>query len=343
MTKQNLIVFPGGCYGTFFEWLFNFIEDPLIKLPFWEDGSSHDFDGNFLWPKERLFQYISSGKKSRFSRMHLGVFDEINRFDGCHLDEYYKILDKELSFLSNHFDNIMVIGFDQESVLWFHHNGFDKVIFTDQNFEDNMVPLGYSKEVFKSFFTHDPAERIKHLIDLEVKSELSPFKVTNLIGWNKNNIHDFDTWELRELLSFYWFTRTDGEIDAWEKNKLLHDDILFISITDIKNKFIDTVTKSANHFDVGVPDNMIDRLQQVYAKWLPLQKHINKDSICSQVVESLLAQTPFDWSNCNLSILDEAWIQKTLRENDIEIRCHDLNVFPTNTEEFLPLLFKEKK
>ena len=194
MNKQNLIVFPGGCYGTFFEWLFNFIEDPLIELPFWEDGSSHDFGGNFLWPKERLFQYISSGNKSRFSRMHLGVFDEINRFDGCHLDEYYKIIDKELKFLSDHFDNIMVIGFDHESVLWQQHNGFDKVIYTHENFENEMMPYGYSKEAFKSYFSHDPVQRLRHFIELEVNSELSPFKVTNLMAWHKNDINDFDMW-----------------------------------------------------------------------------------------------------------------------------------------------------
>ena len=170
------------------------------------------------------------------------------------------------------------------------------------------------------------------------------------MGWHKNNIYDFDIWELRELVSFYWFTRTHGEIDAWEKIKLLHHHkILCISINDIKNNFIHTVIKSAQHFDVPVLPEMIDRLTEVYNKWLPLQKQINKDSICRQVVESLLDKIPFDWSHCNLSIVDEAWIQKTLRDNQVEIKCQDLNVFPTNTDDFLPLLeteallFKETK
>lgn len=338
MNKQNLIVFPSGCYGTFFEWIFNFLEDPTMELPFNDDGSSHKFVGSFLWPKEKLFQHISSGNKHRFNRMHFGVYEEINRFDSCHSDQYHNVLAKELDFLSAHFDKIMVLGFDQESVLWQEHNGFDKVILTDESFRDEMEIYGYTKEGFKSFFAIDPADRIRHLIDREVKLELSPFKVTNLMGWHKNNIYDFDTWELRELLSFYWFTRTAGTIDAWEKIKLLHQDVLFVSITDIKNNFIDTVTKSAQHFDVPVRDGMIDRLQEVYEKWLPLQKQINKDSICRQVVESLLDKIPFDWSHCNLSILDEAWIQKALRDNHVEIRCHNLNVFPTNTEDFLPLL-----
>jgi len=344
MNKQNLIIFPNGCYGTFLEWILNFLENPSMELPFSDDGSSHNFDGNFLWPKEKLFQHISSGRKHRFSRMHLGIFEKMNRHDGYHADEYYKILDKELNFLSEHFDKMIVIGYDQQSVLWQQHNGFEKVLFTDQNFEDELGHYGYLKEVYKPYFTTDPMERLKHFIDLEVKSEFSPFRVTNLMGWHKNNINDFDIWDLRELLSLYWFTRTDGEIDAWEKNKRLqHDETIFISITDIKNNFIDTVIRSARHFDVYVPDEMIGRLQEVYQQWLPLQKQINKDSLCRQIVESLCKQISFDWSNCNLSILDEAWIQKTLRDNQVEIKCHNLNEFPTNTEDFLPLLFKEKK
>jgi len=344
MTKQNLIVFHGGCYGTFFEWIFNLLENPSIDLPFLDDGSSHDFIGNFLWPRERLFQHMSSGNTHRFSRMHLGVYEEQNRFDNCHTDEYHKVIDRELNFLLEHFDRLMVIVYDHESMLWQAHNTFDKVIFTHENFENEMIPYGYSKEAFKSLFSHDPVARLKHSIELELQTDLSPFTVTNLMGWHKSDINDFDIWELRELLSFYWFTRTDGEIDAWEKVKLLHQDkILFLSITDIKKNFIDTVIKSAQHFDVPVPDEMVSRLNEIYEKWLPLQKQINKDSICRQVVESLLDEILFDWSNCNLSILDEAWIQKTLRDNHVEIKCHNLNVFPTNTEDFLPLLIKEKK
>jgi hypothetical protein len=97
------------------------------------------------------------------------------------------------------------------------------------------------------------------------------------------------------------------------------------------------------YFDVSVPDEMIEPLQQVYRHWLTLQKQINKDQICNQIVNSLRDKIPFNWSHCNLSIVDEAWIQKTLRDNHVEIRCHGLDVFPTNTEDFLPLLFKEKK
>ena len=341
--KQNLIIFPSGCYGTFFEWLFNFLENPSIEFPFCDTGSSHHFVGNVLSPNEKLFEHISSGNRHRFSRVHFGIFEKRDSIDGSYIDEYHKIIDKELRFLVEHFDNILVIMYGQESVLWQQNNGFDKSLFTDEIFNEYLGKYGHSKEYYKCYFVSDTVERIKHLLDLEVKSELSPFTAKNLMGWNKDNIYDFAVWELRELLSLYWFTRTSGEIDALEKNKLLHQDkIQFISIVDIKNNFVDTVIKSANHFDIPVSSEMIDRLNEVYQQWLPLQKQINKDAICSQIVDSLRKRISFDWSHCDLSIIDEAWIQKTLRDSQIEIRCHGLDVFPTNTDDFLPLLFEEK-
>jgi hypothetical protein len=344
MNKQNLIVYPGGCYGTFFEWLFNFLENPSMPVPFRSSGSSHIFPGNLLYPKEKLSQHIASGRQHRFSRMHPGMLE--NNYS----EEYHKILENELKFLMLHFDSMLVIGYDQESVLWQQNNGLFKTLFDDESFQEELAQYGHSKEHFKHLFVADPVARIKTQLDQEIKSELGSFNAGNLNGWHKNNINEFDVWELRELLSLYWFTRTDGEIDALEQNKLLHHNkIMFISISDIKNNFIDTVTRSAQHFDVPMADTMINRLQDVYQQWLPLQTQINKDSICRQVVESLLDNIPFDWRHCNLSIIDEAWIQKTLRDNQVEIKCQDLNEFPTNTDDFLPLLeteallLKEKK
>jgi hypothetical protein len=236
MNKQNLIVFPSGCYGTFLEWIFNFLENPSMELPFSDTGSSHKFIGNIFFPKETLFEHIASSNKYRFSRIHADLIIPDN--SRC-ADQYHDAIDKALTFLSDHFDNIMVIGYNRQSVLWQQNNVFDKSCVTDQWFTDILAPYGYSRESFKHMFERNLVERIKHMIDQDVNSKSSPFKTENLTGWHKDSIYDFELWELRELVSFYWFTRTDGEIEAWEKTKLLHQDILFISITDIKNNFID--------------------------------------------------------------------------------------------------------
>lgn len=333
--KQNLIVYPGGCYGTFFEWIFNFLENSSIPLPFVHDGSSHEFHGNLLYPKEKLFAYITSGHSHRFSRAHPGLFEN-NQIDHS---EYHRSIEKDLNFLSEHFDKILAISYSEDSVLWQQNNGLDKTYLSEETFENELGKYGHDRDQFRHCFERDPVKRIKQIIAYEVNSEFSPLTVQNLMGWHKNNINDFDIWELRELLSFYWFTRSDGEIAAWRKNAQLNSDkIMFINIDDIKHNFLHTVKNAAGHFGVPMGDDVLDSLQQVHAKWLNLQKQINKDSLCRQIVDALLQRIPFDWNQCNLSLIDEAWIQKTLRDHNVEIKCQDLNVFPTNTDDFLPLL-----
>jgi hypothetical protein len=339
MIKQNLIVYIAGCYGTFFEWMFNFLEDPTIEVPFQSNGNSHNFTGNFLNPKERVFEYINSDRKNRFSRAHSRIFEKTNQHEHVYQDSYDEIVYEELNFFNGHFDKILALSYDQDSVLWQQNNCLDKVLLTEESYTRNFQQYGYTKEYLKVLFTNNPVERVKCLLELAVNSTHSTFTTQNLMAWGKNNIHNFDLWELRELLSFYWFTRTDGEIDAWQKNKLRHgQSMLFVSITDLKKNFLDTVLKSARHFDIAVTDQTLEKLQEIYHDWLRLQKQINKDEFCSLIVESLCNKQPFDWHDANLTIIDEAWIQKRLRDNNILIKCQDLNKLPASVKDFLPLL-----
>ena len=65
---------------------------------------------------------------------------------------------------------------------------------------------------------------------------------------------------------------------------------------------------------------------------------MNKDAVCDKIVNSIATNELFDWSTISLSILDEAWIQKSLSDKGIQIKCYKLNTFPTNSKDFQPLL-----
>jgi hypothetical protein len=207
-----------------------------------------------------------------------------------------------------------------------------------KSFKEDWEIYGYTKEFLKNYLTENTIEQIKHTIDLEINSASSPLTVKNLQGWNKNNIYDFDIWELRELLSFYWFTRSDGQIHAWNKLKSTNNDILFISVTDLKKNFTKTVLNVAQHFDIKLNDSWTVRLEEVRQHWLPLQKQIDKDDTCNRIVQALCTKEYLDWSDISLSIVDEAWIQKELFKRNIGIKCNKLNIFPKNTIEFDLLL-----
>ena len=336
MNTQNIIFYPAGCYGTFFEWLFTFLENPDIALPFSDSGSSHNFRGNFYDPKEKLFEHVNSNTQLRFSRVHPGLFKKVN--ENSFNDEYDKVIQRDLDFLKKHFDKILILTYDYQSTLWFVNNQLDKILISEDKFNTAYAPYGYTKEFFKSSLTKDSVERIKHLINQEVESTFSTLTVKNLQGWNKNNIYEFDIWELRELLSFCWFAKSDGQIEAWNTIELSNKDLLFISITDLREKFVEVVLKAAEYFKVDITDTQITDLKEIYQQWAPLQQQIDKDNFCAKIVESLCGQEYFDWADIPLSIIDEAWIQKELLKRDISIKCDKLNVFPTNTKDFKPLL-----
>jgi hypothetical protein len=339
MTSQNIIFYPPGCYGTFFEWICNFLENSNIELPFLATGSSHGFPGNYYEPACKIFENIQSGKQFRFSRIHPGFFEGANSHERCFQLGYAGMLQEDLSFLKNHFDNILVLAYDSQSTLWQENNILTKTLLTEESYASKMVPYGYSREFVHYRMIKDPVLRIRYQLEHEINS-VSPasFTVENLKGWGKTNIHDFEIWELRELLSFYWFTRAESQIAAWEKIKQSNHDLMHVSITALKTNFLDTILSIANYFDLEVNDSHVDRIREFYPQWLELQTQINKDDLCDTIVKSLCNNQWVDWSSTPLSIIDEAMIQKKLFENKIGIKCTNLNVFPTNTDDFRPLL-----
>lgn len=336
--NQTIIVYTSGCYGTFFEWIFNLLQDPEIEIPFTSNGSSHKFLGNFFDPQEKLFEHINSGQKHQFSRVHPGMFEKVNEHEAAYQYSYDLVLQNDLDFLKKHFDKIIVLTYDHASVLWCENNMLTKSLVSNTWYQEKFQEHGYTKEFMKFIMDPDSIERIKHKIDLEVNSKLSPFGQSNLMAWNKTSIYDFDIWQLRELLSFCWFTRSQGQIQAWQQIKQNNPDILVLSISDLRNQFESTVLQAANFAGTVLHGRPWEKLTIIHQQWLELQQQINKDGLCNKIIKCLITKESFDWSTTELSIIDEAFIQHTLYTAGINIRCQDLNKFPTNTQDFIPLL-----
>jgi hypothetical protein len=336
--STNIIYYAAGCYGTFFEWVLNFLENPNIELPFKDTGSSHKFKGNLFWPREKLFEYINSSTRHRFSRIHPDLFEKVNQHNRCHEIDFAQLLEEDLLFLKNHFDNTLILTYDTQSILWYENNLLDKTLLTEEQYKNNLAHYGYTTQFLKGNMTADSVLRIRYLLEREINSEFSSFTIENLKAWGKDNIHDFEIWELRELLSFYWFTRNKGQLDAWNYIKQLPGNTMYISISDLRTQFLDIVINSAKFVGISINNSQIDKLIEIYQQWLSLQKQITKDELCNKIVSALCNNTAFDWSDKPMSIVDEAMIQKKLFENNVGIKCDKLNIFPTNTDDFKILL-----
>ena len=168
-----------------------------------------------------------------------------------------------------------------------------------------------------------------------VGKELS---LSNIQAWNKNNIMDFDAWDLRELLSVYWFNRAKDRYTCWDHLKTDFSKIKFICIDDIKNNFQKTILEFLEYFEVDVDTTKLSQLSRLENEWISKQYHINKDNLTNKIINNLIGKQYLDWTNEPITLLDEAYIQKCLADNGIQIKCQDLNAFPTNVKDFLPLL-----
>lgn len=329
LMKANLIYYPGGCYGTFLEWCCDFfsIDGTENEFPFTSTGSSHKFDGNFLFPPPVLHKYIESDIILPLVRIHPSIFENVNSHDMLMKNSFFDVISNDFDFLNQHFSKILVCHPDTTSYIWLDNNIIDKVFLTDNQIALLFEPWGYTREFLKPL-TKDQKQRFIEML----KSELD---LKNIQQW-KDNIYDFDIWELRELLSLYWFNRLKDSLTCWTVLKEKYPNISFISLNDLKYKFSETVIDCLEYFNVKIDPKKLSRLTELENEWRNVQYHIDKDDLVNNIVKNLISQTDFSWSP--LSLIDEAYIQKSLRDQGIEIKCWNLNNFPTSTKEFLPYL-----
>ena len=83
----------------------------------------------------------------------------------------------------------------------------------------------------------------------------------------------------------------------------------------------------------------IDELQPIHDKMLALQTHINQDSLCHGIIQNVLSrEDTMVWAP--LPLASESWIQWKLRELGYEIRCHGLDIFPSDVKTLKSLMYK---
>jgi hypothetical protein len=333
--NSNLIFYLPGCYGTFIEWLCNFLENPDTTLPFIQNGSSHLFKGNMFDPKERLFEYLSSNQSYTYSRIHPNLFEQINQNNRFFQNGYFEVLQEDLDFLKTHFNRILVLSSSVDDVLWTENNKLTK-IFKHEYITEIYVTYGYSPNVF-DHLDKDAITRLKKLIEFEYKAESSAFRKENIMAWGKNSIHDFEIWELRELLSLFWFTQSESQTAAHSKLKINNPDLMHISPADLRDNFESTVSTLADFFNITVAKDAMVKLPEIEKQWRSSQHYMYRDALCNDIVDSIVNDNFLDWSEHSLSIIDEALIQKKLYDQKIGIRCYNLNIFPSNTNDLLKL------
>jgi len=156
-------------------------------------------------------------------------------------------------------------------------------------------------------------------------------------NWNKSSREHMDIWEIREFLSMYIFKQHAAEFENNLIEKYENKNIKKINIKNLFFNFENTIKDLLLWSDLAL---VKDNFREIHDIWTSKQEHKNKDVIAKKIIESILEEKYYDWSNYNLSIIDEAFVQMTLRDlHKLDLRCYNLNVFPTNTKDLKDLLF----
>ena len=327
----NLIYYVAGCYGTFVEWACTSIADGKTNtdLPYTVTGSSHNFIGNPLWMPGQLFSEIESENDLAFARCHPVIFQQANSKEILHNNLYHDIVLQDISFLQEHYNNILVLHPTTTSRLWQENNYLQKVTMTDELYNAGYSAAGYSKDFLSELFLTDFNKKIIETL----RKEISDGKT---MQWNKSSIHDMSIWELRELSSLQWFDRSKDMFTCWESLEKQFSNIKFMSLDCFRTNFCASVVDFLEYFNVKQPP--IASIKQIEADWRPRQDHINKDKDVELIIDSVINNFNHDWGDLSLTMLDEAYIQKKLRDVGIKIKCYNLDKFPTNTKEFSLLI-----
>ena len=82
----------------------------------------------------------------------------------------------------------------------------------------------------------------------------------------------------------------------------------------------------------------IEDLLPYHYENIKLQKFINQDLICNDILQATLGNENKVWES--LPLTSEAWLQWQFRNLGYELKCYNLNTFPSNSEQLRELLYK---
>lgn len=153
-------------------------------------------------------------------------------------------------------------------------------------------------------------------------------------NWNQSyqSYRDMQLWELREWFSIFY----PGYIQEWISSRNLVDDSwLTVSNTEILNnthsQFLNII-----EFCKLTPRRGLGSFVEI---WTASQQYIlNEFNLIDQIVSSAVAELPFSWEP--LHIIAESIVQQRLRHLGYELKCYNLNTFPTDSLTLNTLLYK---
>lgn len=302
MTKKIYILYHPGSYGSYVRWLIDFANDVGHR---YRDITS-----------DPLMEDGSSHNFERVSKSHPNGLNEI-------LDTLEETTNEDCGYKI--YRAIPVID---------EVHGIDEVLINITKKGDQVRCIYIS--------INDKHDRDLVFINQGLKIK----EFLNLIStkWNeKVKRYDLDSpsfihsprWVQREILSMNYepmITSLTGHPRS-SYPRLLKVDLMDI----INGDPVSLAQKLLSHCGMDMRKGIDHVIQDTHSKMLRSQTSFKVLQETYDAVEACLTNT--DMQLCNQTLFSEAIIQNELRKNGKEIRCWQLNVFPSSTAELVKLLY----
>lgn len=344
MKNSNIILYSAGAYGNFINWCCDYFSGQINsdEVPLNDLGNCHNYTDAILlmWPPEfKKYTENADAPLHQFVQVHETSFDTTDSYLILE-KKIVELLVKNLTYLQENYKKSIYVYATNTSKIWLLNNAIYKIRMADR--------FGTHDEHFvREYLTNKGATlaTIDELIcygDERLKKQVSNQSgmQENLQQWGHNTVDEFKVWELRELLSKYYYDRLLNSITSpliIAELKLKFPDVYFIELDQLRDNFKQTIYNILQYFEITPADNW-NNITNIHHSWAAKQLHMNKDQQIDRIVDALLNKGSLDWSTWNLTLIDEFVIQRKLSDNNVEIKCWGLDTFPTNTKDLLPLL-----
>jgi len=150
--------------------------------------------------------------------------------------------------------------------------------------------------------------------------------------WRGNN-----PWEAREHLSFYLWGHNVAEVRFNDVKSYSNYRFKEIETNMIRDQFVDTVIALADWLEIEVVRSIAD-IELLQKDWLKNEPNLYKDKLIKDLTSAIINDKFMEMKD--LSIFDEAIIQRNLRLEGYEIECFELNTWPTDTIKLRELIYE---
>jgi len=170
-------------------------------------------------------------------------------------------------------------------------------------------------------------------------------------GWIEHNRHTFidlnawesdkkEIWEMREFLSLFLYDQLLSETELpnvldyqnYDSNK-----IKFVYMNELRDKFTITFKDLCNWLNLQISRTDSD-IFQLEKDWKNHESFLYKDMLINDLVNAIIDNKNLSMEN--LTLVDEAMIQRQLRNKGFELQCYKLNKWPKTTSELRELIYE---